>query len=195
MTPCFAATGGGCMNESCGRWRHRAPGQRDSAVDDLVHHAVLAEAWPEAARYALAAGERASRRSAMTEAKAYLETAIAALSQQPVSVATMTMGIDARLSLRGVLVSMNDTSGIQEYLKEADNLAELAGDRLNLARVYISRGAILSHSGDLPGAIELSRTALDIMLPAATVSGLSAPPSRSPRRSGIPAISTMRGRC
>ena len=116
----------------------QSPGQRDSAVDDLVHHAVLAEAWPEAARYALAAGERASRRSALTEAKAYLETAIAALGQQPASVATMTQGIDARLSLRGVLASMNDTSGIQEYLKEADNLAELAGDRLNLARVYIS---------------------------------------------------------
>ncbi len=142
----------------------QSPGQRDNAVDDLVHHAVLAEAWPEAARYALAAGERASRRSALTEAKAYLETAIAALSQQPASVATMTQGIDARLSLRGVLATMNDTSGIQEYLKEADNLAELAGDRLNLARVYIARGTMLSHWGDLPGAIELSRKALDIML-------------------------------
>jgi predicted ATPase/class 3 adenylate cyclase len=142
----------------------QSPSQRDNAVDDLVHHAVLAEAWPEAARYALAAGERASRRSALTEAKAYLETAIAALSQQPASVATMTQGIDARLSLRGVLATMNDTSGIQEYLKEADNLAELAGDRLNLARVYISRGTMLSHWGDLPGAIELSRKALDIML-------------------------------
>jgi tetratricopeptide (TPR) repeat protein len=150
----------------------QSPGQRDSAVDDLVHHAVLAEAWPEAARYALAAGERASRRSALTEAKAYLETAIAALSQQPASVATMTQGIDARLSLRGVLATMNDTSGIQEYLKEADNLAELAGDRLNLARVYISRGAMLSHSGDLPGAIELSRTALDIMRAASDSVGI-----------------------
>jgi|HubBroStandDraft_6_1064221.scaffolds.fasta_scaffold02019_9 class 3 adenylate cyclase/tetratricopeptide (TPR) repeat protein len=141
-----------------------SPDQRESAVDDLVHHAVLAEAWPEAARYALAAGERASRRSALTEAKAYLETAIAALGRQPASVATMTQGIDARLSLRGVLASMNDTSGMQEYLKEADNLAELAGDRPNLARVYIARGTMLSHWGDLPGAIELSRKALDIML-------------------------------
>ena len=150
----------------------QGPGQRDSAVDDLVHHAVLAEAWPEAARYALAAGERASRRSALTEAKAYLETAIAALSQQPPSIATMTQGIDARLSLRGVLATMNDTSGIQEYLKEADNLAELAGDRLSLARVYISRGAMLSHAGDLPGAIELSRTALDIMRAASDSVGI-----------------------
>jgi class 3 adenylate cyclase/tetratricopeptide (TPR) repeat protein len=141
----------------------QSSGQRDSVVDDLVHHAVLAEAWPEAARYALAAGERASRRSAMTEAKAYLETAIAALSQQPVSVATITMGIDARLSLRGILSVTNDFSRLQEYMKEADNLAELGGDRLNLARVYIGRGAILSHWGDLPSAIELSRTALDIM--------------------------------
>ena len=148
------------------------PGQRDGGVDDLVHHAVLAEAWPEAARYALAAGERASRRSALTEAKAYLETAIAALSQQPPSITTMTQGIDARLSLRGVLATMNDTSGIQEYLKEADNLAELAGDQLNLARVYISRGAMLSHAGDLPGAIELSRTALDIMRAASDSVGI-----------------------
>ena len=138
MTPCFAATGAGCMDVFLRAMETQSPGQRDNAVDDLVHHAVLAEAWPEAARYALAAGERASRRSALTEAKAYLETAIAALSQQPASVATMTQGIDARLSLRGVLATMNDTSGIQEYLKEADNLAELAGDRLNLARVYIS---------------------------------------------------------
>jgi class 3 adenylate cyclase/tetratricopeptide (TPR) repeat protein len=150
----------------------QSPGQRDSAVDDLVHHAVLAEAWPEAARYALAAGERASRRSALTEAKAYLETAIAALSQQPPSITTMTQGIDARLSLRGVLATMNDTSGIQEYLKEADNLAELAGDQLNLARVYISRGAMLSHAGDLPGAVELSRTALDIMRTASDSVGI-----------------------
>jgi tetratricopeptide (TPR) repeat protein len=145
----------------------QSPAQRDSVVDDLVHHAVLAEAWPEGARYALAAGERASRRSALTQAKAYLETAIAAVSRQPASVATMTLGIDARLSLRGVLATMNDPSGmqeyLQEYLKEADNLAELAEDRLNLARVYISRGAMLSHWGDLAGATELSRSALDIM--------------------------------
>src|SRR5260370_23578903 len=76
----------------------------------------------------------------------------------------MTQGIDARLSLRGVLASMNDTSGIQEYLKEAGNLAELAGDRLNLARAYIARGTMLSYWGDLPGSTELSRSALDIML-------------------------------
>jgi tetratricopeptide (TPR) repeat protein len=99
----------------------------------------------------------------LTEAKAYLETAITALSQQPPSVATMTMGIDARLRLRGVLSVTNDFSRLHEYMKEADNLAELAGDRFNLARVYIGRGAILSHWGDHPSAIDLSRTALDIM--------------------------------
>lgn len=148
------------------------PGNRDGVVDHLAHHAVQAEAWPEAARYALAAGQRASRRSALIEARAYLETAIAALSRQPATVATMTMGIDARLSLRSVLVSMNETSAIQEHLREAYDLAEQAGDRLNLARVYISRGAMLSHSGDLPSATELSRAALDIMLAAGESVGI-----------------------
>jgi tetratricopeptide (TPR) repeat protein len=66
--------------------------------------------------------------------------------------------------MRSVLVAMNESSAIQEHLKEAYDLAEQAGDRLNLARVYISRGSMLSHSGDLPSATELSRAALDIML-------------------------------
>ena len=142
--------------------------ERDDAVDSLAHHAVQAGALPEAARYSLAAGERASRRSALTEAKAYLETAITALDKQPVTVATTALGIDARLRLRGVLATMNDASGmqedLQEYLKQADSLAEQSGDRLSLARVYISRGVMLSHWGDLPGAIELSRSALKIMV-------------------------------
>jgi class 3 adenylate cyclase/tetratricopeptide (TPR) repeat protein len=141
---------------------------RDDTVDHLAHHAVQAAAWPEAARYSLAAGERASRRSALTEAKFYLQTAITALSRQPASVDTTALAIDARLRLRGVLATMNDASGMQEYLQgylqEADSMAELAGDRANLARVYISRGAMLSHWGDLPGAVELSRSALKIML-------------------------------
>ena len=136
-----------------------------NAVDQLTHHAVSAEAWPEAARYALAAGNRASRRGALTEAKAYLESAIAALDRQPVSVATLTMGIDARLALRGVGMNagLGRQESLQQYLVEADHLAELAGDRRSMARVTISRGAILSHWGDLPGAIAVSQTALTLM--------------------------------
>jgi tetratricopeptide (TPR) repeat protein len=140
------------------------PDDHDEVVNHLAHHALQAEVWPEAARYALVAGQRANRRSALIEARAYLETAIGALSHQPATVDTMTLGIDARLSLRSVLVTMNESSAIHEHLKEAYDLAEQAGDRLNLARVYISRGSMLSHSGDLPSATELSRAALDIML-------------------------------
>jgi class 3 adenylate cyclase/tetratricopeptide (TPR) repeat protein len=148
------------------------PDPRDNIVDHLAHHAIQAEAWPEVARYALAAGERASRRSALTEARAYLETAIAALDRLPPSAATMTQGIDARLSLRGVLILMNDTAALQEHLKEADKLAARAGDRLNLARIYVSRGAILSHNGDPAGAAEFSRTALDIMTAGKDIVGI-----------------------
>lgn len=139
----------------------------ESTVNELAHHAGCAEAWPEAARYAIAAGEQASRRSAPTEAKAYLQAAIAALDRQPATLTTISQGIDARLSLRGVSASLTDAVGMQDMLQatlaEADRLAEQAGDRLTLARVYVSRGAMLSHWGDLPGAIELSRTALAIM--------------------------------
>ena len=67
---------------------------------------------------------------------------------------------------------MNDTAALQEHLKEADKLADRAGDRLNLARIYVSRGAILSHNGDLSGAAEISRTALDIMTAGKDIVGI-----------------------
>ncbi len=134
----------------------------EPAIDQLTHHALCAEAWPQAARYALEAGQRASRRAAMTEARAYLEAALGALEHQPVTIATVTIGIDARLALRGI--GMNHSAGhkesLERYLTEADQLAERAGDRVGMARVAISRGAILAHWGDLPGAKEVSRTAL-----------------------------------
>jgi class 3 adenylate cyclase/tetratricopeptide (TPR) repeat protein len=139
---------------------------RDDAVEHIVHHAVRAEAWLEAARYALVAGERATRRSALMEAKSYLETTIAAVGRLPPSIPVVTLGIDARLRLRGVLGTMGDVAGTQQSLREAVAMAEEAGDRITLARVYIGHGAWLSHWGDLPGAIQLSQTALDIMLAA-----------------------------
>ena len=143
-----------------------APGSTHagSSVDDLAHHAACAEAWPEAARYAMAAGEQASRRLAPTEAKLHLKAAIAALGRQPPTPATIAQGIDARLSLRGVLASLTDTAGqdavMQTILAEADHLAAQTGDRLVTARVYVGRSVMLSHWGDLPGAMKLSRSAL-----------------------------------
>ena len=153
------------------------PDGAGTAVDGLAHHAACAEAWPEAARYAMAAGERASRRLAAVEARAYLTAAIAALDRQPPTLATVSQGIDARLSLRGVSTSLSDLAGmhamLQAILAEADQLALQAGDRLALARVYVSRGAMLSHWGDLPGATEMSRTALAMMRDAGDRPGIT----------------------
>ena len=151
------------------------PACADSGVDELAYHAAAAEAWPEAARYAMAAGERASRRSAPTEAKLHLRAAIAALGRQPQTPATIAQGIDARLSLRGVLMSQTDTPGqdtmMLAILAEADHLAAQTGDRLATARVYVSRSVMLSHWGDLPGAVKLSRSALADMQAAGDALG------------------------
>ena len=145
-----------------------SPKGTESDFDQLAHHAICAEAWPKAGRYAMAAGERASRRSAPTEAKAYFLSAIVALSRQPATPATIGQGIDARLGLRSIMsVSLADAADMQEMLQEtlteADHLAEQVGDRLTLARVYVGRAAILAHWGDLPTSIRLGRAALAIM--------------------------------
>jgi class 3 adenylate cyclase/tetratricopeptide (TPR) repeat protein len=135
----------------------------DEFIEPLAQHAIRAEAWPEAARYALAAGERANRRSAWQEAAAFLEDTIAALGHLPRNADTVARGIEARLRLRAVLAPLADIAKMLRSLDEARALAEEAGDRLALAGVNISRGAMLAHWGDLPTAIAVSRMALETM--------------------------------
>ena len=150
----------------------QATGSEDVAIEDLAHHATRAESWPEAARYALEAGERAAHRSAWAEARAFFEAAIVALQRLPASADTASRGIDARLRLRFVLGAASDVAQVQEHLREADRLAEQTGDRVSLARVHISRATALSHGGDLTQAIALGRVALDTMLEAGDAVGI-----------------------
>ncbi|TDH61426.1 adenylate/guanylate cyclase domain-containing protein [Dankookia rubra] len=144
----------------------------EASIEDLARHAIAAEAWPEAVRYSMEAGERATRRSAWTEARVHLEAVLAALQKQPVTAERVGLGIDVRLRLRFVLGAANDLARVQDYLHEADVLAGQAGDALTLARVYINRSTALAHGGDLARAKELSRQALDIMLAAVDPVGI-----------------------
>ena len=135
----------------------------EELTEQLAGHALRGEVWPEAVRRALAAGDRANSRSAWQEAVAFLEDAVAALDRLPRDPGTLAQGIEARLKLRVVLAPLADTPRMMRYLDEAGALAQEAGDQVMLARVNISRGAMLAHIGDLREALAVSRMALDTM--------------------------------
>jgi class 3 adenylate cyclase/tetratricopeptide (TPR) repeat protein len=140
--------------------------REEELTEQLAGHALRGEVWADAVRHALAAGDRANHRSGWQEAVAFLEHAVAALDHLPRDQHTIALGIEARLKLRVVLAPLADVPRMMRYLDEAGALAQQAGDQLMLARVNISRGAMLAHMGDIRGALSVSRMALDTMLAA-----------------------------
>lgn len=137
--------------------------REEELTEQLAGHALRGEVWADAVRHALAAGDRANHRSGWQEAVAFLEHAVTALDHLPCDQQTTAQGIEARLKLRVVLAPLADVPRMMRYLDEAGALAQQAGDQLMLARVNISRGAMLAHMGDVRGALSVGRMALDTM--------------------------------
>src|SRR5919109_1605417 len=69
-------------------------------VDRLAHHALRGEVWDKAAAYCRQAGAKAFARSALREAVAYFEQALAAVRQLPEHREVLEQAIDLRLDLR-----------------------------------------------------------------------------------------------
>lgn len=137
--------------------------REEELTEQLAGHALRGEVWADAVRHALAAGDRANHRSGWQEAVAFLEQSVAALDHLPRDPKTLAQGIEARLKLRVVLAPLADVPRMMRYLDEAGPLAQEAGDAVMLARVNISRGAMLSHMGDIRGALAAGRSALATM--------------------------------
>jgi tetratricopeptide (TPR) repeat protein len=152
------------------RWLERDP-QGEEDVEQLAHHAVRADAGLPAARYAMAAGERAARRSGWKEAVLFLEAAVDALDRLDPSPDIVRMGIEARLRLRNCLIGLADDTKVKAVLDQAGRLAEQSGDEGVIAQVFISRGTMLAQWGEVGTAISVSRTALGIMRARADSAG------------------------
>jgi class 3 adenylate cyclase/tetratricopeptide (TPR) repeat protein len=76
-------------------------------VDELAHHAVRGAIWERAVRYLRQAGEKAVTRSALREAIAHFEQALAALQQLPESPDTLREALDIRIALGPCLGSIH----------------------------------------------------------------------------------------
>src|SRR5260370_9166344 len=85
--------------------------------------------------YLRQAGAKATGRSANSEAVAYFEQALEALTHLPESCSTLEQAIDLRLDIRFPLNQLGENERNLEHLREAERLAEALDDHLRLGRV------------------------------------------------------------
>jgi class 3 adenylate cyclase/tetratricopeptide (TPR) repeat protein len=129
-------------------------------VDRLAHHAFRGEVWDKALRYCRQAGTKAAEHSALREAAAAFEQALAALRHLPESPATCEQAIDLRFDLRNVLYPLGEARRILDYLRQAEPLAEALGDPRRLGQLAGYMAACLRELGDLDGSLASAQRAL-----------------------------------
>jgi len=101
-------------------------------------------------------------RSALHEAGACFEQALAAIKYLPESRATQEQAIDLRFDLRTALMTLGEFRPMLDYLREAATLAKALGDQPRLGRVSVYMCRYCREMGDHDGAVESGQRALSV---------------------------------
>jgi class 3 adenylate cyclase/tetratricopeptide (TPR) repeat protein len=131
-------------------------------VERLAQHAFRGEVWDKAVAYSRQAGTKAFARSALREAVACFEQALAALTHLPKSRATQEQAIDLRFDLRGALWDLGEIRQMFDYLREAEALAQALDDQPRLGQVSAYMCRYCREIGDHNGAVESGQHALAV---------------------------------
>ncbi len=131
-------------------------------VERLAHHALRGGLGDKAVHYLRWAGTKAAMRSALHDARRWLEQAIEVLEGLPETASTLAQGFEIRLELRPVLSPLGDVRGAMARLREAETLARRLNDDGRHGRVYAVMTNIHSLLGELDGALVTGSRALEI---------------------------------
>jgi len=135
------------------------PGEQ---IERLAHHALRGEVWEKAVPYLRQAGLKAAGRSALPEARDWLEQALGVLAALPESPSTLAQGFDIRLELRPFLAQLGEYRQVMDRLREAEAIAEALDDDRRRGRVCAVLTNAHSQLGELDEALELGTRALAI---------------------------------
>jgi class 3 adenylate cyclase/tetratricopeptide (TPR) repeat protein len=119
-------------------------------IERLAHHAVRGELREKAVHYLRQAGLKAGARSALPDARAWLEQALGVLEGLPQSRSALEQAFEIRLELRPVLNQLGEVRPMLERLREAETLAE----RLNDDRRQGRACAVLTNTHSLLGELD-----------------------------------------
>jgi predicted ATPase len=139
-----------------------ASGRSPDQVERLAHHAIRGEVWAKAVTYGRQAGAKAVERSALREAAAAFEQALAALQHFPDSRTTREQAIDLHFDLRNALHPLNEEGRILRHLRQAEPLAEALGDQRRLGHLAGYLSVCMRHQGNIDEALASAHRALAI---------------------------------
>jgi class 3 adenylate cyclase/tetratricopeptide (TPR) repeat protein len=130
-------------------------------IERLAHHAARGHLREKAVHYLRRAGLKAAARSALAEAVASFEQALAALAELPESRETLEQALDIRLEMRPLLSQLAEARRAFEIVLEAQALAERLNDdhRRGLVFAFTTHHLASSAPGE---ALVAGRRALEI---------------------------------
>jgi class 3 adenylate cyclase/tetratricopeptide (TPR) repeat protein len=108
----------------------------DEQTEWLAHHAARGELREKAVHYLRQAGLRAVGRSALADARARFEQALAILASLPEGRATLEQAFALRMELRPVLNLLGEVRATLDCLRAAETLAERLSDDPRRGRVW-----------------------------------------------------------
>jgi class 3 adenylate cyclase/tetratricopeptide (TPR) repeat protein len=131
-------------------------------IERLAYHAVRGELREKAGHYLRQAGLKAAARSALPDARAWLEQALVTFDALPESPSTLEQAFDIRLELRPVLTQLDEVPRTLGRLHEAGALAERLNDDRRRGRVCALMALIHDLLGELDEALVTGTRALAI---------------------------------
>jgi len=131
-------------------------------IERLAHHAVRGELRERAVDYLRQAAGKAAARSALSDARAWFQQALAVLEALPESRSTVEQAFETRLELRPVLTLLADLRRQKEFLREAEVLAERLNDDSRRGRVCAYLTSAHALLGELDEALKAGTRALEI---------------------------------
>jgi class 3 adenylate cyclase/tetratricopeptide (TPR) repeat protein len=141
----------------------RLAGDRlEEQVERLAHHALRGGLREKAVVYLRQTGHKAATRSALPEALASFEQALAVVATLPGRHSTLEEAFDIRLELRWVLHQLGDIRGALARLREAEACAERLNDDRRRGRACAFMTVTHSQLGELDEALVSGTRALEI---------------------------------
>jgi DNA-binding SARP family transcriptional activator len=119
-------------------------------IERLAHHALRGELGDRAVHYLRQAGAKAATRSALHDARVWLEQALDVVEVLPESASMLTQAFEIRLELRPVLNLLGEVRPALTRVREAHALA----DRLNDDRRRGQASAIVTNLHSLLGEVD-----------------------------------------
>ncbi len=137
-------------------------GRLGEQIERLASHAVRGQLKEKAVHYLRQAGRKAAARSALSDARAWLEQAQSILKELPEDRATLEQDIEIRLELRPVLRQLGEGRQMLEQLREAEAIATRLNDDRRRGLVCAFLTTVHSSVDQLDEALTTGSRALEL---------------------------------